>query len=618
MPHVTIPISTTAPDIAAYTRLEPVALATTTSTTSTATTPTVSANVNDALWFLTQQWRVGEFIGTDGGTLVKAKIETQSSYINRFKGTNSTYAEPFETNIPLEAKIERLPLIFDLGMQLEVGLQWYKILVQNSQQMLYSLFVTAFPISNSLTDPELASNKNSVQARLLTAGRLMNGQLFTQFLAIPKNASQVAGVTSAPGYIAANLTNAQNQFTAWLSKTYYQPADNSQDSWNYSKLEYNFSASLPLSSAAGASQIVFNGDKYATGDLDWYSVDVDPNAADKLNENPSSPISNATIDGHSVIASPVVISYVPSPIEWKGMPTGRWWQFEDANMDLSKMLTQKQDIAKLVLMEYGLIYSNDWLMIPHQVDNGTMTQINGLVVTDVFGQQFEINRAGSAAEDSWQKWDMYAVNKQGGDDNLGKLLILPNLLDRTESDPIERVLFLRDDMAEMIWGVEDMVPNDLFGGVSGTDAYTNLITYLTGTATPPALPPGYTPTGATLRFKLNNSIPENWIPFVSVANNGYLNRTTMVQRAAMLRYINDEYTNQIITPRTHILSEKTPFYIYEQEVSDSGFIVSTSFKRTRWYDGSVYVWLGRKKQTGRGVADSGYKFDTLVSKQPNT
>ncbi|MGN6569750.1 MAG: hypothetical protein ACTHJ0_17445, partial [Flavipsychrobacter sp.] len=546
MPHITVPVSTAAPEIVSYVRLEPIARI-------NDVTPTISADVHDALWFLTQQWRVGEFRGIDGGTLVKAKIETQSSYINRFQSSNAANAEAIETNVPLEAKIERLPIVFDLGMQLEIGYQWYKALKSNAQDTLYHYYQSVFVIQETFTSsyPEYLSNQSSMQARLLTSGRIIDGGAFVTYLNTPSNsASTVTGVSTDSAYNATSLANAQTQFQTWFSKTYYQPGSTTQNSWSEQKLEYTFRASVPLAATNGANQTVLIGDKYTGNNLDWYSVDVDPNAADKLTEYPANSVSNATIDGHDVIDTPVVMSYIPHTIEWKGMPTGRWWQFEDANIDLAKMLTQKQDITKLILMEFGLIYSNDWLLIPHVVDNGTITQVNGLVVTDVFDQQILIKRAGSNPADNWQKWDMYENNIKRSDVGLGKLLMMPNVLNRMESEPIEKVLFLRDDMAEMIWGVEDVVPNDLFGGISGKDVYTNLLSYLNANNTTPALPG--VPTSATLRYKLNNSIPENWIPFISVPNAGNPNRPTMVQRAAMIRYIDNEYSGAAIKPRTNI------------------------------------------------------------------
>jgi len=35
-------------------------------------------------------------------------------------------------------------------------------------------------------------------------------------------------------------------------------------------------------------------------------------------------------------------------------------------------------------------------------------------------------------------------------------------------------------------------------------------------------------------------------------------------------------------------------------------------QRTRWRDGRAWVWLGVRKQTGRGEGSSGLSFDRIV------
>jgi hypothetical protein len=45
-----------------------------------------------------------------------------------------------------------------------------------------------------------------------------------------------------------------------------------------------------------------------------------------------------------------------------------------------------------------------------------------------------------------------------------------------------------------------------------------------------------------------------------------------------------------------------PFYVAEEEVPDSGIIVSRRVQRARWYDGRTYLWIGRSRETGRGAA----------------
>lgn len=607
------PINIQAADIVAYARIEPRAIA-------ADYQPTIKAEVHDALWMLTQQWRVKEFRGEDAGTLVKARIETQSTRLNRFKSRNGA-VENFDDNIPLESKVERLPLKPDLALRLELGNRWFKLLALNypaSTTQLFKEFRQAFPIDALVpaSGPEKNSNKPAVRVRKLVTSRAMDGYKFYVYLVGGGNAGTIPSTPSS----FPLLNTMQGKFRAWLEHTYYFPQVETENSWSASQLEYQCAVSAPLNSSVSSPQHVLLADKYTRGNLDWYSFDLSSNSNAKLQEAAGVAISNV-----AAVLPSQAFSYIPHTIEFKGMPKSRWWEFEDKNNDLSKMLTQKQDIAKMVIMEFGLIYANDWFLIPHVIPDGTINTVIGLVTTDVFGRQQLIYRSGSGLDEQWQRWDMYNISKQGAAEveTFSKLLMVPSLKNRVESDALERVLFLRDEMANMVWGVEEVVPDELLGGMDGKNANNELQEYLAATTAP--LPdPGYVPNKALHRFRISNEVPENWIPFVAkqtTYNPLYGGRDVLLQRGAMLRYINGNYTNEVIRPRTDILavgiSENKPYFIYEEEVSRSGFIVSEHFQRTRWYDGRTYTWLGRKVQSGKGEGNSGLKFDILADKEPD-
>lgn len=550
-----MPINFDQADIVAYATLEPRIVART-------LTPVIKAQVHDALWMLTQQWRVGEFKGDDAGTLVKARIETQSTMLNRFQSRKGPVT-PFDLNVPLEAKVERLPLIFDLGMQLTVGYQWMKILQTSTTLSAYVLlFKEAFPLDDITSDnPQQASNGAAVSARRAASGNVINGASFVSYLKTA-NAKDLPGVSFADG---PAMDAAQARFLGWFNNTYYQPTSDADVSWSDTELEYQFSVSAPVNPGSNASQIVLRADKYKDGNVDWYSFDKDPATGAALTEIPQGSISNIFMPRPNpmnpseidVIQSPEVKTYIPHTIEFKGMPKGRWWEFEDNNIDVAKMLTQKQDISKLVVMEFGLIYSNDWFIIPHTIPDTSLNNVNGLVVTDVFGQQFRVDRAGSGSNQSWQRWDMYNVSDRGVQtmQSSGRpLLMVPNLGNRIESEPLEKVLLLRDEMANMVWGVEETVPDELMSGMDGKNAANELQKYLAENYAA-AVPSTYIPNAAEHRFRLSNAVPENWIPFITARQAPGADRSMLLQRATLLRYVNDEYTNETIRPRTHILSK---------------------------------------------------------------
>lgn len=593
------------PDILAYVRIEPRAI-------SKTLAPTIKSSVHDALWMLTQQHRIGEFEGEDAGMAMKARVQTQSTKINRFKSRNGE-VEEYDEKTPLEAKIERLPLKQDLGQSIEFSTMWIKLIAKvypNTVQQIVTAFISQFPIDPLSDNIAQNSNKVAVRIRNLATKRSIDGiKLYNYF----KNGGTASAVISNFPLLDSQIT----PFLNWISSTYYFPNSQQENSWSDSELEYQCKVSAPLTVTSNSAQNLLLADKYKRGDLDWFSFDLDGNSNNKLQE------SGFSVDNSKAVLKEQTFSYIPTNIEFKGMPKGRWWEFEDKNTDISKMLTQQSDVLKMIIMEFGLIYSNDWFLIPHIVPDNSITTVRGLVITDSFGRNFLINRAGSNQEQQWYRWDMYNISKKNSvsESSFGKLLLIPNIKNRMESAPLEKVMFLRDEMANMIWGVEEVVPNELSGGMDGKNAYLEVLDYLNQTLPPSESNPNYIPNDALHRFKLNTAVPENWIPFIPTKQSPTLHggRDVLVQRAAMVRYIDDNFTNEVIRPRTDILSigisENKPYFINEEVVSRSGFVVTSNYQRSRWYDGSVFTWIGRSVKGGRGEGNSGLKFDVLEDKE---
>ncbi|SFO28489.1 hypothetical protein SAMN05421741_1331, partial [Paenimyroides ummariense] len=425
------PININQPDIIGYLRVEP-------RTVAKNLKPTIKAAVHDAVWMLTQQFRVGEFLAEDAGSPMKARVQTQSNKLNRFQ---SRYGEVELLNeeVPLEAKIERLPLKEDLGTRLEFGRIWIKlaskIYADNLNEILL-LSIENFPIDTPGDDPAGKSNLVGMRIRNLVTRRAIDGVRLYKYFKSGGYASDFL-----PDF--AQMDEQMIHFLRWVENTYFLPETPQENSWSEEVLEYQCSVSAPIEPSQESYQNVLRADRYKRGDLDWYSFDLESEPSYKLIEE------GTEIDNSRAVLKPETYSYIPTNIEFKGMPKGKWWEFEDRNTDLSKMLTQKSDISKMVVMEFGLIYSNDWFIIPHPVPDSSVTTINGLVVTDVFGRNFSINRAGTNNEQDWYRWDMYNISKKDSvsRETFGKLVSIPRIKNRMESEPIEKVMFLRDEMA---------------------------------------------------------------------------------------------------------------------------------------------------------------------------
>jgi hypothetical protein len=257
----------------------------------------------------------------------------------------------------------------------------------------------------------------------------------------------------------------------------------------------------------------------------------------------------------------------------------------------------------------------------------SLTTIRGLTLTNSFGEHFWIEAAGKGDDRDWTRWNMFSMKVDS--DVPGEadtdLLLLPTVAKIQEGKPMEEVMFVRDEIANMVWGVETIISLADGSAKSGFEAaaeYHAFLQKLVGDASviiPPAPPVKDGDEEAKIRYEIMNTIPENWIPFIPAHVDGS-NREVQIQRAAMPRILegNPEKPDKI-RPRTALLqeglAERKPYFIHEEEIPRSGIRVEQSYQRTRWGNGKVFVWFGVRKTTGRGEGSSGLGFDRLISRK---
>jgi hypothetical protein len=175
----------------------------------------------------------------------------------------------------------------------------------------------------------------------------------------------------------------------------------------------------------------------------------------------------------------------------------------------------------------------------------------------------------------------------------------PSLLKNLESQPIEEVLFLRDEMANMAWAVERLVESPADQRLNRFQAYQEQQRRREQDApAPPEVAPG------ALRYRLSTDVPDYWIPLIPVRAGQGLR----LQRGAVLK-MDGSAAN--VPSLGRILETGQPLSLYEEEVPREGIRVTRSYQFTRWTDGSSHLWIGRRKGVGRGEGSSGLRFDSL-------
>jgi hypothetical protein len=572
----------------------------------------LKAEVRDALWMLTRQWQMGEFQGDDAGSPIFAKIHMEMSRFDAYQASTAT-PKPFSYDLPLETQVEQRPIPFQRGSQsialdirLLMGRQWLKLLapIGDFKSEFYTLYPIAMPDPTQKADAEVVSHNETWQTVAAFAQRALDGYKLYRFLKdAPTNHAHSGTSISAADHAAVEALEAK--FIAWFERLLTQPALGEPDAWLPDHLEYQFAVAAPDSSGSS----VLKAEEYYHGRLDWYNLDIDPTRTDLEPETiPTAP---------GILPEPTQ-SFIPTEMRFEGMPHTRWWTFEDSRTSFGNLNAGTKDLAQLMLMEFGLIYANDWFLFPLTLPIGTSTRIKGLAVTNVFGERTWIDAAGRGQDENWQRWNMY-THAVYDDDNVQadmRTVLLPTVPKIQESKPVEEVLFIRDEMANMVWGIESRVPmvdgHSIPGYEAGVDLkqfYERLISL-----TPAPEPPDAT---APVRYQvMSNYVPENWIPFIPVHVPGS-NREIRLQRAALPRIIpRDPNRPEKIRPRTALLREGMvngePYFVNEEEITRAGTDVRQSFQRTRWHDGRCIVWFGVRKLTGRGEGLSNLRFDYLA------
>lgn len=564
------------------------------------------AEVRDALWMLTRQWQMGEFKGDDAGSPVIARICTSTTQLDRFQA-GATPHEPFTLDLPLETKVERRPLLWraagqklSLDLRLTLGRRWRKMLqaaqaagdlsadFRDSYQDQYPV---AAPDPDAPADALVCAHPEAWRQFSAAAGRAMDGFALLEYLdEAPANqaSDDIAGVTLAD---VAKLAALADELRAWLGQLIEQPPDGVNPAWLPQKLEYQFGCAAPL--GAGAD-LTLRAEEYYQGHLDWYALERDSNEPGAL-----------SLDGST---------FIPTSLIFSGMPNTRWWAFEDRRTNFGEVKPDTTDLGKLLLLEFGLVYANDWFVFPLTLPIGSITSVKGVAITNVFNERIWVEPVQDRPNAAWQRWEMYQLTRPPRTEST--LVLLPAAPKILEAAPLEQVALVRDEMANMVWGVERRIPLPTGVGKAGNEAGLELFRQLQRIVGPPPAPP--TPK-APIRYQVMNTVPENWIPFLPVHLDGS-SREIRLQRAAMPRILGSDPANfERVRPRTALLREgleakpkSLRYYINEEEVPRAGAVVTQAYQRTRWLGGRTLVWLGASKSTGRGEGSSGLAFDLLV------
>jgi hypothetical protein len=568
-------------------------------------TRALQAEVRDPLWMITRQWQMGEFIGEDAGSPVTAKVAWATDQVTELHMPGGA-TQPYNPDLPLEALIEARDVPFTLAgrlhnadLRLALGRRWKRMLIDNGHGGRVTDFLQADAYPFVAPDPTLEAD-NAITAHAATwqshaaiaARAIDGGALLLHLLQPGALASDGRGMVD-PEKSEIDVLGAE--FLAWAQRQFMQP-DEALQAWNARHLEYG----LTLSAPNGEDPAALEAAEYRGGRMDWFNFDA-VDAGESHSPGPPSVTS--------------VTSFMPTTIQFDGMPNTRHWAFEEAVINFGDIAPDTTDIAKLLLIEFGLVFANDWFMLPIDLPVGSLTEVKGLAVSNVFGERFWIEPAVDPAGPTLS-WQMFRLTDKGAGDS--RLFLPATTPTGLESAAVERVSCIRDEISNMVWGIETVVQMSDGASRPGRQVALELHAKYQGAVAPP---PPVPQSDAKVQYSLMTSVAEHWIPFIPVHLDND-NREIQLQRAAMPRLLEGQtgVVPDKVAPRTRLMREgleslpADPYYIAEEEIERAGTVIETKWQRCRWQGGAVVLWQGHHRRTGRGEGSSGLAFDTLVPK----
>ena len=568
----------------------------------------MSFEIYDPLWMLGRQWQFGRFQGNNCGSTVQTTILAKKQKISGFMDKNGKALPASSQDHPMEYDVERRPHTIDAPVRIESALHFLgmKAVSGHKDAVLGALRNTCKldPFIQDCSNEPLEEIKTRANTKMDKMFRLYGKRCFDGY--------KLYQLKSLPAECPiTNPAAVLQEYKDWFKKKYSLMDQDADVFWNEKKLGYELTLT--------ADNRKYVAEDYHTGRLSWYSFDC----ADSV-----------TRPG----GEEVTLKALPSPAVFPAAPNRRLWEFENRTVQFNDY--RNDDVSALassVIMQYTMMYSNDWMIVPLETEVGTVLSVDKITVKDSFGidynlaESFETTDRKDPDVGFMDRWALFAntysnaYQRTGFNFKSAPGLLCPPTLQRVEQGaPVEEVQFLRDEMANMVWGVEEKV-SDCCGGSLDSRSRSEKVIAIVDEERKVDDSDVVRPNDADYSYLIQNRVPLHWIPFIpqkispdseEAKNGGIAGRDIIFRRARMPIWYKGDF--QPVRPSSQLLALKyngekvVPRYIYEEEILGYGTKVGLYPQRTRWFNGTSFTWQGFEKKISGVQANSGLMFDALL------
>ena len=595
----------------------------------------LSAEMADPLWMLLRQWQMGELTGDDAGSPVAVDIASSWSRFQHFlpggdhgsegradggePGHGRRVAQLAESSKPLEAVVEAEPVLLLDAIQpgrstpwqaaVQAGRSLRRHLEAQQVPAVAEALLTLFPdLMFKPADAVDGVTEGATEAayRILLGGRALDGSKVLSLL-------DTAGALPSAVVGSADPAIVQRAVDAWRLEMEedWGVSTPSVPAWDSRSLEYAFTVAappLPVDDFVGEAQpepsggqVLMQAAEYEGTGLTWSSLDIvygsETTMASRFREEQGLPDppphphdGDEFSEGNS---GRQVRTVLPAPLAYGGMPSDRFWKFEDSSVALGRGGAGPTDLVRMAAINFATVDSPDWFIAPVELPVGSVARIDWVIVRDNFGVATLVGTSAWQANDNAGRMFQPSTSTGRGTEDVPLLVTLPSTLDSLESPPLEQITLQRDEAANMAWCIERRVMGLSGRGIDRPWLRSDF-----------DLPAPDTKDPYELVWRLATPVADTWIPLVAVAST---ESTRPVLRKA---HILCTETGIARTAQGVVMAEVRD--VNDEEITRSGIDVRITDQLVRGYDGKTYVWRGRSKRAWLGEASSGLRFDAAT------
>lgn len=358
-----------------------------------------------------------------------------------------------------------------------------------------------------------------------------------------------------------------------------RPLQDTPDAWNSTRMNYG--------ARFGSAERPLDIKDHHGGPMDWYSADADDDAP--------------LVQPHTIAQS----SVVPTPLEYPGAPHSRFWEIEDAKVDIGGYPPDTAHFSTMLLIDLIYSHGDDWYLYPVSANAGQIVTVTGMTVTDSFGRTYSTDETegGKPLYPGLFAPDDFSLFRCDGLDRAA-LVAWPVAESPLESEPVERVQFGMDEQANVLWALERIIDGRAFAR-GAAEADPDNLPY------PPPVPVSDLQGPREYRYIPATGIETGWHPY-ELDWNG----TDATFRQGGLADYSRQDPRPMPRPRAEILKAGSPAAPQPHRIAASAMAPGGLEFERRWQlardmKGRPVLWMQRQRRILRNPPARTIRFDVM-------